>query len=75
MLAEHGSEMDRPNADGFTLLFAAVVISLPNVVEVLLEMGVNPSFPKPCTSYTPLHIAVEKCGKTVVRLLISARAD
>ena len=59
---------------GATLLHEAVDADQPDIVQLLLQRGVNPDV-RARGGLTPLHIAVSKCQVGCVRALLQSGVD
>jgi len=75
-LASDPTLINAPSPDGFTPLGFAAFFRHPEVVELLLDRGADPSLPAGnATKYSPLHSAASSNSFEIVDLLLSRGAD
>jgi len=74
-IKQHGVDLDNSDVFGFTLLISAAEKGDTEVVNVLLEAGVDIDKADSRKVYTPLIVAAEKGNKEVVEVLLAAGAD
>jgi ankyrin repeat protein len=75
-LASDATLVNAPAPDGFTPLGLACFFRHPEVVELLLDRGADPSIPAANpTKYSPLHSAIASNSFEIVDLLLSRGAD
>jgi ankyrin repeat protein len=78
LVLEARASLEHRNGLGETCLHVAAARGLVSVTELLLALGADPNVAShhPYGGFTPLHIAVRKCGSTrLVQTLLERHAD
>lgn len=69
-----GVDLDAPNEQGQTVLFALIRDGTPEEVQRLLDLGANPNT-RDKTGWVPLLLAIDAKSPQLVKMLIDAGAD
>jgi ankyrin repeat protein len=80
LLRDHPDQVQETGGEGETTLHQAVRLRLPDIAEVLLQLGADPNGCPPETGWTPLHEAVRRSydedrDMHLIRALLDHGAD
>jgi len=75
LLLNAGANVDTPDKEGITPLWAAVNDNKRDLAKLLLERGANSGASRPRDKCAPIHLAVSKQFYEIVQLLMDFKAD